>query len=374
MVPVGWDSFSPLSVIIVIFICLLSAGIWVLWLRHSDTYAGNKRRDASPLGFFIAGIFSAPLSILFTYANPFYWTTIEGPWHHLLVVGPSEEVAKLVTLLAVSSWKRAIKEPLDALILGAAVGIGFAVFENFVYGLEYGIPVLIIRSAISAFAHMSWSAFAAYGFYALKYNGTEERPISTRLLGLLAVSLVHGLLNISMYFDGLTAIALIMDLVFFLALLAALSYERERSAYRRYTAGDWRAGNDAVTRALREDPYDLELLIRRGYYRLCGGRYPEAKRDFSKALSLSPRATECRAWVAAAEIASGQSSAAGEALKQAVKKMAPERRQFLRKALVAARKPKELKSAIEIIAETPNPIQGIEKPSNKLLIGGYRIK
>lgn len=372
MVPVGWDSFSPFSVIIVIIICLLSAGIWVLWLRHSDTYAGIKRRSASPLAFFIAGIGSAFLSIGFTYANPFYWSTIEGLWYHILVVGPSEEAAKLATLIAVASWKRSIKEPLDALIFGAAVGAGFAVFENFGYGMEYGIPLLIIRSALSVFSHMSWAAFAAYAFYALKYDGAVERSIPRRLVGWYGAALVHGLSNVMTYFDGLVGIALMMKVGYFGALLVALSYERERSAYRRYTAGDWRAGNDAVTRALRQDPYDVELLIRRGYYRLCGGRYPEAKRDFSKALSLSPRAPECRAWAAAAEIASGQSSSSSDTLRQAVKEMAPARKQFLRKALVAARKPKDLKLAIEIIAETPSTSQGIEKTKGKMIVGGYR--
>lgn len=128
--------------------------------------------------------------------------------------GIIEEYGKIVTLitflgfLGISKYKYR----LNALLLGAAVGTGFAAFESAGYALEAGlfkstdemISVIQLRGLLSPFAHVAWTAIAAAAFWIArpKFSDSFETLFSYEFLKLFAVPVgLHFVWNFP--FDGL---------------------------------------------------------------------------------------------------------------------------------------------------------------------------
>lgn len=85
-----------------------------------------------------------------------------------------EEIGKLAALLVVmrTGKNNRYKYRLNALLLGAAVGTGFAAFESAGYALRIGLEDsdamlanIQLRGALSPFAHIVWTAIAASAFW-----------------------------------------------------------------------------------------------------------------------------------------------------------------------------------------------------------------
>jgi len=47
---------------------------------------------------------------------------------------------------------------MDAVVQGASVGLGFAIVDNFIYGMDYGLGALVFRSFFCIFTPMTFSA------------------------------------------------------------------------------------------------------------------------------------------------------------------------------------------------------------------------
>jgi RsiW-degrading membrane proteinase PrsW (M82 family) len=122
-----------------------------------------------------------------------------------VAVGLIEELCKIV---AVAFMARGMRHtaPMDGLLLGAAVGMGFAAFESTGYAFTAFVATnghvvaliaeTILRGVIAPFGHSIWTAILAAVLF------RESRPHHFRITGLvivtyLFVSLLHG------FWDGL---------------------------------------------------------------------------------------------------------------------------------------------------------------------------
>ena len=95
--------------------------------------------------------------------------------------GIVEEPAKLAALLILMRGERIKKYPyiLNGLLLGAAVGCGFAAFESAGYALNAGltssfdsmIENIQIRGILSPFAHIVWTAISGAAMWRVKKGG-----------------------------------------------------------------------------------------------------------------------------------------------------------------------------------------------------------
>ena len=66
----------------------------------------------------------------------------ENPWMTLVVrslfgVAVPEEIVKVMVIVAISSRRRAFADPMDTVVYGAAVGLGFAAYENLAYLVQH---------------------------------------------------------------------------------------------------------------------------------------------------------------------------------------------------------------------------------------------
>lgn len=112
--------------------------------------------------------------------------------------GIVEEVGKLAALLFIlrKAQPERYKYRLNALLLGAAVGAGFAAFESAGYALRIGLmdndgmlANIQLRGAMSPFAHIVWTAIAASAFWAARsqHNSTWDTLQSATFLKIFAI-------------------------------------------------------------------------------------------------------------------------------------------------------------------------------------------
>jgi len=138
-----------------------------------------------------------------------------SPWLFLLV-GLIEEAVKLVAL-AWLTRHLARKSMRDGMILGAAVGFGFAAFESAGYAFtalftEHGLSLMqlvqteLLRGLLAPVGHGLWTAIL--GGVLFSASGRRHFAFTGRLLlSYLGVSVLHAL------WDGMHSIALLITLV-----------------------------------------------------------------------------------------------------------------------------------------------------------------
>ena len=96
-------------------------------------------------------------------------------WLGASIAGLVEEPAKLLTLLIVVNDRR-YRYTLNGLLLGAAVGTGFAAFESAGYAFRAGLEggsllmrdVILTRGLLAPFTHIVWTAMAAGALWRVK--------------------------------------------------------------------------------------------------------------------------------------------------------------------------------------------------------------
>jgi len=95
------------------------------------------------------------------------WLALGGVWARLfeaaILAGAVEEGAKWVIFLALIYWWEELDEPLDGVVYGVALALGFATVENVLCVLRDGLSIGLLRAIFAVPAHALFGA--AMGFY-----------------------------------------------------------------------------------------------------------------------------------------------------------------------------------------------------------------
>ncbi|MDB6017503.1 MAG: Membrane protein-like protein [Pedosphaera sp.] len=110
---------------------------------------------------------------------------------HLTWLGASsagivEELAKLATLILIVRGPR-YKYTLNGMLLGAAVGAGFAAFESAGYAFRIGLSLgsqimmdnIVLRGMLAPLMHVAWTAMVGAALWRVK----QDKPITMATLG-----------------------------------------------------------------------------------------------------------------------------------------------------------------------------------------------
>ncbi|WP_020597250.1 PrsW family glutamic-type intramembrane protease [Spirosoma panaciterrae] len=148
------------------------------------------------------GIASLLISLLL-FSNTGFLTTTIGPPS----AGIIEESGKLLAVLLLMRNKIRYSWTLNGLLLGAAVGTGFAAFESAGYAFiqlfeQGGSPIqnIVLRGIMAPFAHTIWTAIAVAAVWRLKGSQPFDWSLLTNkaFLRLFAVPVVlHMLWNMN---------------------------------------------------------------------------------------------------------------------------------------------------------------------------------
>ena len=111
-----------------------------------------------------------------------------------LVVGPAEELVKMLAVYLLVYRSADFDEPIDGLVYSGAAALGFASAENIVYLAQYGSSVIHLRAFTAVPGHFLFAGVVGYAM-GLKKAGL---PASLAAAWLTAAGL-HGLYDACLF-------------------------------------------------------------------------------------------------------------------------------------------------------------------------------
>lgn len=180
--------------------------------------------------FFAGGAFSVVVTMIF-YAVVGESANTQSLFG-AMIIGIVEENGKMIIS---SRYLNKLKDKyiLNGLLIGAAVGAGFAVIETAGYALasflqgggEYAANILLMRSMLALGGHISWTAVASAGYISALGDSKDGRGVWTNrkfYFFFFLVIIMHGLWDGVTVFGYLTMIILtLLILVVVLILISA---------------------------------------------------------------------------------------------------------------------------------------------------------
>jgi protease PrsW len=84
---------------------------------------------------------------------------------------------------------------MDGIVYGSAVGFGFAIAEDLLYGLQYGPETFLVRRIFGGFAHASFTALTGIGLGLVPWVQSRVLKVVLPVLGLMGAILLHATFN-----------------------------------------------------------------------------------------------------------------------------------------------------------------------------------
>lgn len=190
-------------------LCLLCGGAWAWWFHHIDRWERQPRSlvvtaliwGAIPATFAFAITVNGALLSIYPKLFGQDWA---DSWAAGMTAPFTEESAKLCGfLLILGLAPRLVRTANDGLIIGAFVGLGFAVFEDFLYAVnsatdDFGtdplgnaVKVSFTRIAVSFVSHPLFSALVCSGVIYLLGTAAQPRRVGRGVALILAGMFLH---------------------------------------------------------------------------------------------------------------------------------------------------------------------------------------
>mgnify|MGYP001179555560 CR=1 FL=1 len=205
-----------------------------------------------------------------------------------------EEVVKgLALFLILVVQRHELDSPLDGIIYGAMVGMGFAMVENVLYYTTYFSEngasgwneLVLVRGVIFGLNHALYSSLTGLGIALAQMSRNWAVRIAAPLLGLFAAIALHAIHNVAMFTGSiagfLTGLTFGWGGVMLTIAIIVLSLYQERRWMRHYLVEEVGLGTlsaeelDIVSSAARRGHRRMGILLKEGVgpYRLAGRRY-----------------------------------------------------------------------------------------------------
>lgn len=215
--------------------------LYLLFMRAIDLYEREPLRYVLPVfvwGFAVATsislFFNTVASITF---NALVSQQAAGFLTAVFVAPVVEESAKGLALLIVffvayvASRRRRLIEfagVMDGIVYGSAVGFGFAIAEDILYGVQYGAETFLVRRIFGGFAHAAFTSLTGIGIGLIPFVNNRVLKVVPPILGLLGAILLHAVFNFTATVFGPVAYVflLFVVLVYLLVIVVWLIFER----------------------------------------------------------------------------------------------------------------------------------------------------
>jgi protease PrsW len=290
---------------------IIAAGLPVLfyvWLIYWVDHYEKEPWWLLAAAFVWGAVPAALLAIIsnFLFSAPFYLlfdTNAADLFSGSLVAPVVEEIAKGLILLAILFfWRHELDSPLDGIIYGAMVGMGFAMVENVLYysaafqegGQSTWNVVVFLRGVIFGLSHALYSAMTGLGIALSRLSTNTLVRVFAPLLGLGVAIALHAFHNFAMFtgtplgfLAGLTfnwgGVILTMAIIF-------LALQQERRWMRQYLSEEVHRGTlsaaeyGLVSSAYRRNRFRFRQLVIFG-----PGAYVRSGRYFHQCSRLAYR-------------------------------------------------------------------------------------
>ncbi len=184
-----------------------------VYIYYLDKY---EREEKLPLGlsFLLGVLITYPVMKLQQWLLHFH---IEDPYNLLLtlfssifIVALSEELIKLLAVLAFPFGYRFFNEPMDGIIYTVMTAMGFATLENLVYADQFGLETTLLRAFTAVPAHAIFAVVLGYYIGLAKFS--KGRKAKLLIVGLAQAVAFHGIYDffiLQEVYDGFSSLAVV---------------------------------------------------------------------------------------------------------------------------------------------------------------------
>lgn len=182
--------------------------LYLLFIRAIDLYEREPLRYVVPVfvwGFAVATSVSLVFNTLFQLTLSSVTSVQTASFFTAVLVAPVvEESSKGLALLLIFFIAYIVRRRsgliefagvMDGIVYGSAVGFGFAIAEDILYGLQYGPETFIVRRIFGGFAHAAFTSLTGIGIGLIPWVHNMMLKISLPLLGLFGAILLHAAFN-----------------------------------------------------------------------------------------------------------------------------------------------------------------------------------
>ncbi len=187
---------------------ILQAVIYLLFMRAIDLYEREPLRYVIPVfvwGFAVATTVSLVFNTLFQLTLSSVTSVKTASFFTAVVEAPVvEECSKGLALLIIFFIAYLVRRRsglmefagvMDGIVYGSAVGFGFAIAEDLLYGLQFGPETFIVRRIFGGFAHASFTSLTGIGLGLVPWVQSRVLKVVLPVLGLMGAILLHATFN-----------------------------------------------------------------------------------------------------------------------------------------------------------------------------------
>lgn len=187
---------------------ILQTVLYLLFIRAIDLYEREPLRYVVPVfvwGFAVATTVSLVFNTLFQLTLSSVTSVQTANFFTAVAVAPVvEESSKGFALLLIFFIAYLVRRRsgliefagvMDGIVYGSAVGFGFAIAEDILYGLQYGPETFVVRRIFGGFAHAAFTSLTGIGIGLIPWVHNMMLKVSLPLLGLFGAILLHAAFN-----------------------------------------------------------------------------------------------------------------------------------------------------------------------------------
>jgi protease PrsW len=257
-----------------VWIGILQTLIYLIFIRTIDLYEREPLRYVVPVfvwGFTVAVAASLVFNTIFAFTVSTVASQGVTDFLTAVVAAPIvEECSKglallLIFFIAYAARRRSglveFAGVMDGIVYGSAVGFGFAIAEDILYGVQYGAETFLVRRIFGGFAHAAFTSLTGIGIGMIPFvHNRMLKPIPP-LLGLLGAILLHAIFNFTATVFGPLAYVVMFFVVLTYLLIIILWLTFERRTIRTEL-------RDEVGRTISAEEYAIlpTYFRRTGYY------------------------------------------------------------------------------------------------------------
>lgn len=207
------------------FILAIAPVVAIVWyIYHKDRYEHEPLRYLI-LSFVLGLICASIVPFMNDRLSPLFSFTQGTAWELLItaffLIAFLEELIKFICLRFFMYYRRVFNEPMDGIVYGVMIGMGFATLENLYFVIEGGWQVAIVRMFTAVPAHAVFGVVMGYYVGKAKYN--KEASFTYSLKAFFVPVFLHGLYNYLLLQDKLPG----LGLAAILGLIVAIRYSRK---------------------------------------------------------------------------------------------------------------------------------------------------
>ncbi|MBA3952704.1 MAG: PrsW family intramembrane metalloprotease [Rubrobacter sp.] len=219
--------------------------LYLLFVRFIDLYERESLRYVIPVfiwGFAVA----TTISLVFNTIASITISSLVGNQAAsfvtaVFVAPPVEETAKGLALLIAfliayaAARRRGLVEfagVMDGIVYGSAVGFGFAIAEDILYGLQFGSETFVVRRVFGGFAHAAFASLTGIGIGLIPWVRSPLLKVLLPLVGLTGAILLHAAFNFTATTFGPVAYVVLFFVILLYIVIIMLWLWMERRVIR----------------------------------------------------------------------------------------------------------------------------------------------